>query len=157
MGSSVEGDPLWAVLIPPRLARFKTLVGIEEARLEIDFTRWNKYVVLSAGWGYLFPREAINVEWVERELAVYEALEPTGLVVVPRLLARWHDDGVYPFPFAGVTRLRGQRPADASVLFDQLGRAIAQWHELTPPELPGARPPAHHDRPDMRWLRRALN
>ena len=45
------------------------------------------------------------------------------------------------------------RPA----LLDQLGGAVVQWHEITPPELPGARPPAHHDRPDTHWLRRALN
>jgi aminoglycoside phosphotransferase (APT) family kinase protein len=157
MGSSVAGDPLWAVLIPPRLAYFRTLVGIGDSPLEVDFTGWNKYVVLSSERAYLFPRQAINLEWFERELAVYGALEPTGLRVVPRLLGQWRDDAVYPLPFAAVTRLHGLHPSDASVLLDQLGRAIAQWHEITPPALPGARPPAHHDRPDMRWLRRALN
>jgi aminoglycoside phosphotransferase (APT) family kinase protein len=157
MGSSIAGDPLWAVLIPPRLAYFRTLVGIGDAPLEVDFTGWNKYVVLSAERAYLFPRETINVEWFERELAVYLALESTGLTVVPRLLGQWRDHAVYPLPFAAVTRLHGMHPSDASVLLDQLGRAIAQWHEITPPELPGARPPAHHDRPDMHWLRRALN
>ena len=157
MGSSVAGDPLWAVLIPPRLAYFRALVGIGDAPLEVDFTGWNKYVILSSERAYLFPREAINVEWFERELAVYRTLEPTGLSVVPRLLGQWRDDAVYPLPFAAVTRLHGAHPSDAGVLLDQLGRAIAQWHEITPPALPGARPPAHHDRPDMRWLRRALN
>ena len=64
---------------------------------------------------------------------------------------------MYPFPFAAVTRLRGAHPPDASVLVAALGRAIAEWHTIAPPDLAGARPPAHHDRADMRWLRRALD
>jgi len=28
---------------------------------------------------------------------------------------------------------------------------------MEPPRIPGSRPPAHHDRPDTRWLRRALD
>jgi aminoglycoside phosphotransferase (APT) family kinase protein len=157
MGSSVAGDPLWAILIPPQLARFRSLTGIGGVPLEVDFTGWNKYVVLDATRAFLFPRRAENVEWFERELAVYRALEPTGLAVVPRLIDQWFDEAVYPLPFAAVTRLRGARPPDASGMCPALGRAIARWHTVAPPDLPGARPPAHHDRPDMRWLRRALD
>jgi aminoglycoside phosphotransferase (APT) family kinase protein len=157
MGESVVGNPLWAVLIPPQLAHFRTLVELGDAPLAVDFTGWNKYVLLSDSRAFLFPRRADNVEWFERELTAYRALEPTGLAVIPRLGGEWWEDTIYPFPFAAVTRLHGVRPTDASVVVAQLGRAIAQWHDLTPPELPGARLPAHHDRPDMRWLHRALN
>ena len=97
------------------------------------------------------------MEWLERELAAYRALQPIGLAIVPRLLGEWQNDAVYPFPFAAVNRLPGNHPVDASALLNQLGRAIAQWHEITPPSLPGARPPKHHDRAHMRWLRRALD
>jgi aminoglycoside phosphotransferase (APT) family kinase protein len=157
MGSSVAGDPLWAVLIPPQLARFRAVTRVGDAPLDVDFTGWNKYVVLSAELAFLFPRRAANVEWFQRELAVYRALEPISLAVVPRLVGEWRDEEIYPFPFAGVTRLRGTRPSEAIGLFAPLGHAIAQWHSISPPDLPGARPPAHHDRPDMRWLRRALD
>jgi aminoglycoside phosphotransferase (APT) family kinase protein len=157
MGSSAIGDPLWAVLIPPQLDRFRALVELGDAPLAVDFTGCNKYVVLTEDRVFLFPRQANNVEWFERELATYRALEPLGLMVVPRLTGEWRDDAVYPFPFAAVTRLHGVHPTDARSLLDQLGRAVAQWHQITPPELPGARPPAHHDRPDTHWLRRALN
>jgi aminoglycoside phosphotransferase (APT) family kinase protein len=157
MGSSVEGDPLWAVLIPPRLARFRTLVDIGDEPLTVDLTGWNKYVLLTGDRAFLFPREANNVEWLERELAAYRALESTGLTVVPRVVGEWHDEAVYPYPFAAVTRLHGARSTDATLMLDQLGRAIARWHELESPDLPGARPPAHHDRADMRWFHRALN
>ena len=89
---------------------------------------------------FLFPRSAAGVEWFERELAVYRALAKTQLGIVPRLLGYWEDPDIYPFPFAAVTRLRGQVPAEPEALIEQLGRAIACWHELEPPALAGARP-----------------
>jgi len=153
----VKGDPLWAVLIPPRLIRFRERVQIGDERLDVDFTGWNKFVLLAAERAYLFPREPNSVEWFERELAAYRALAPIGLSIVPRLLGEWRDETIYPHPFAAVSRLPGTHPADASDLLDQLGRSIARWHEIAPPELPGSRPPAHHDRTDSRWLRRALD
>ncbi len=155
--SLVHGDPLWAVLIPPRLARFRELVDIGDEPLEIDLTGWNKFVLLGAESVYLFPRRADGVEWFERELAAYRALEPVGLRVVPRLVGRWFDETVYPHPFAAVARLPGSHPPNPSDLLDQLGRSIGQWHGIVPLELPGARPPAHHDRSDDHWLRRALD
>jgi aminoglycoside phosphotransferase (APT) family kinase protein len=154
---AVRGDPLWAVLIPPRLIRFRELVDIGDEALEIDLTGWNKFVLLGQERAYLFPRTANDVEWFEREVAAYRALEPAGLPVVPRLLGRWHDAAVYPYPFAAVSRLPGVHPTDAGDVLAELGRATARWHDLAPPALPGARPPAHHDRADIRWLRRALD
>ena len=157
MAPSVVGDPLWVVLIPPQVERFRRLTGIGDAPLTVDLTGWNKFVVLSDDRVFLFPRHESNVEWFERELAAYHALEGSGLSVVPRVTGEWRDDAVYPFVFAAVTRLPGVRPADASVVVEELGRVVARWHELAPPDLPGARPPAHHARPDMGWLRRALD
>ena len=40
----VTGDPLWAVLIPPRLIRFRELVQIGDEQLDVNFTGWNKQV-----------------------------------------------------------------------------------------------------------------
>ena len=67
---SAAGDPLWAVLIPPQLARFRALTGVGDAHLDVDFTGWNKYVVLDADTRSS-PGQPITVEWFERELAVY--------------------------------------------------------------------------------------
>jgi aminoglycoside phosphotransferase (APT) family kinase protein len=156
--AAMWGDPLWAVLIPPRLIRFRELVEIDDEQLDVDVTGWNKFVLLSADRVYLFPREAKGVEWFVRELAAYRVLEPIGLTAVPRLLGEWQDETVYPYPFAAVSRLPGTHPADsARDLFEQLYRSVAQWHDIVPPELPDSRPPAHHDHPDIRWLRRALD
>jgi aminoglycoside phosphotransferase (APT) family kinase protein len=118
---------------------------------------WNKLVLLDSDRVFLFPRSAIGVEWFERELAAYQALASTQLSIVPRLLGRWADPEIYPFPFAAVTRLRGEVPAEPEAFAEELGRAIACWHELEPPTLAGARPPRHHDAAHHRWLRRALD
>jgi aminoglycoside phosphotransferase (APT) family kinase protein len=100
---------------------------------------------------------AIGVEWFERELAAYRALAKTQLGIVPRVGGCWEDPEIYPFPFAAVTRLRGEVLAEPAALIEQLGRAIACWHELEPPVLAGARPPRQHDAAHHRWLRRALD
>ena len=66
MPADLIGDPLWAVLIPPRLERFRALTGLGEAALTADFTGWNKFVLRSAGDRvFLFPREPANLELVQ--------------------------------------------------------------------------------------------
>jgi len=151
------GRAINAVLVPPQAARFASLVGVDADRLVLNVAGWNKLVLLDRDRVFLFPRAAGGVEWFEREIAAYQALAQTGLTVVPRLLGRWEDPDIYPFPFAAVTRLRGETCAEPEALTGQLGRAIARWHELDPPALAGARPPRHHDAAHHRWLRRALD
>jgi aminoglycoside phosphotransferase (APT) family kinase protein len=157
VGDDVVGRAVNAVLVPPQAERFASLVGVKLDRLVLNVTGWNKLVLLSSDRAFLFPRSQVGVEWFEREVAVYRALAATQLSVVPRLLGCWQDPEIYPFPFAAVTRLRGKVPAEPEVLVEQLGHAIACWHELEPPPLAGARPPAHHDADHHRWLRRALD
>ena len=157
VNGDIMGRPVNAVLVPPQAERFASLTGVDPGRLVLNVTGWNKLVLLDSGRVFLFPRAAAGVAWFERELAAYRALGTTRLSVVPRLLGRWEDPEIYPFPFAAVTRLRGQVPAESGALFEQLGRAIAGWHELRPPLFARARPPRHHDTAHQRWLRRALD
>jgi aminoglycoside phosphotransferase (APT) family kinase protein len=158
VSGDIVGRPAGAVLIPPQAARFAALTGADPDQLVLNVTGWNKLVLLAPDRAFLFPRTAAGVEWFERELAVYRALATTRLDIVPRLLGRWADPEIYPFPFAAVTRLRGGVPAAPEALIGQLGQAIARWHELEPPSaLAGTRPPRHHDVAHQRWLRRALN
>ncbi len=151
------GRAVNAVLVPPQAERFASLAGVDLDRLVLNVTGWNKLVLLDADRAFLFPRSDAGVEWFEREVAAYRALAATRLDVVPRLLGRWADPEIYPFPFAAVTRLRGEVPAEPEALVEQLGQAIAGWHELKPPPLAEARPPAHHGAAHHRWLRRALD
>jgi hypothetical protein len=157
VSGDIVGRPAGAVLIPPQAARFASLTGADPDRQVLNVTGWNKLVLMDADRVFLFPRAAAGLEWFERELAVCQALTRTGLEIVPRLLGRWEDPDVYPFPFAAVTRLRGEVPAEPEAFLGQLGRAIARWHELEPPALVGARPPRHHEAAHHRWLRRALS
>jgi aminoglycoside phosphotransferase (APT) family kinase protein len=157
MSGEVVGQAVNAVLAPPQAERFAAVAGVDLSRLVLNVTGWNKLVLLDCDRVFLFPRSAIGVEWFERELAAYRALAKTQLDVVPRLLGCWEDPEIYPFPFAAVTRLRGEVPAEPEALIEQLGQVIACWHELKPPALAGARPPRHHDAAHHRWLRRALD
>ena len=157
MSGGIVGQAVNAVLVPPQAERFASLVGVDTGRLVLNVSGWNKLVLLDSDRVFLFPRSASGVEWFERELAAYRALAGARLDVVPRLLGRWEDPEIYPFPFAAVTRLRGAAPDAPEDLIEQLGRAIACWHELEPPTLAGARPPRHHDAAHHRWLRRALD
>jgi hypothetical protein len=157
VSGDLVGRAVNAVLIPPQAQRFASLVEVDLDRLVLNVSGWNKLVLVDSDRVFLFPRSAIGVEWFERELAVYRALASVQLSVVPRLLGRWEGPEIYPFPFAAVTRLRGEVPADPEALIEPLGRAIACWHELEPPLLAGARPPRHHEASYHRWLRRALD
>jgi Phosphotransferase enzyme family len=156
VSGDIVGRAVNAVLVPPQAERFASLVGVDTGRLVLNLSGWNKLVLLDSDRVFLFPRSAIDVERFERELAVYRALAEAQLSVVPRLLGRWEDPEIYPFPFAAVTRLRGEVPEEPEALIEQLGRAIACWHELEPP-LAGARPPRHHEASHHRWLHRALD
>src|SRR6201996_4452383 len=151
------GDPLWAVLIPPRLARFRRLAGLGDAALTTDLTGFNKYVLLAGERVFLFPREQENVAWFEHELAVGQALTAGGFDLAPRVRHRWQDQDIYPYPFAEVTRLTGTRPADPAALFGSLGRVLARIHQVRPPELAGPRLIEWLRRPEHRWLGRALD
>jgi aminoglycoside phosphotransferase (APT) family kinase protein len=157
VSGELVGRPVNVVLNPAQQSRFAALTGVDAYALDVNVTGWNKYVLLDTERVFLFPRAAENIEWFERELTAYEALARTGLTIVPRVIARWDEPGVYPFPFAACSRLPGHVPDAPEQLFDQLGRAIAQWHALDPPALPGARPPAHLNTPPQQWLRRALD
>jgi aminoglycoside phosphotransferase (APT) family kinase protein len=164
VGGDLVGRAVNAVLVPPQAARFAALTGVDLDRLVLNVGGWNKLVLLDRDRVFLFPRSAAGVEWFEREIAAYRVLAQTGLAVLPRLLGRWQDPEIYPFPFAAVTRLPGQVPAEPEALLDQVGRAIACWHEIEPPatsppllSLAAARPPQHHDAAHHRWLRRALD
>jgi aminoglycoside phosphotransferase (APT) family kinase protein len=157
VSGDIVGRVVNAVLVPPQAERFASLVGADLEHLVLNVSGFNKLVLLDSDRVFLFPRSATGLEWFERELTVYQALAEVELSVVPRLLGRWEDPEIYPFPFAAVTRLRGEVPEEPEALIEQLGRAIACWHELEPPPLAGARPPRHHEASHHRWLRRALD
>lgn len=152
-------DPIDAVLIPPQLRRFRELTDVAaDEPLTVELRGWHKLVVVAGERVFLFPRHTVNVGGLQRELAAYGVLEEHGVGRVPRVLGVWEDPEVYPHGFAAVTRLDGAHPDDATDLFDQLGAAIAEWHEIEslPETLRDAAPPEDH-LPHQQWLHRALD
>jgi hypothetical protein len=87
-------------------------------RLVLNGTGLNKLVLLDVDQVFLFLLWAMGVEWFDRGLAAYATLATTRLGIVPRLLGRGENPDIYLFPFAAVTRLRGQVPAEPKALIE---------------------------------------
>ena len=103
----VTDDRIYAVMIEPQLERFRQLCGLDGVELAVTFAGWHRYAVLAPDRVFLFPRERSRVAGLLREATVVQALEGHG-VPAPRLLGRWHDTGISPYPFIAVSRLPGR-------------------------------------------------
>ena len=146
-----------AVLVPPQLARFRQLCQVD-GPIEPRFDGHTKHVLLTGDRAFLFPRNHTLVKLLEREGDVYAAVDHP---LVPRLLGRWHEPRISPYPFLAVTRLAGSTPGRISPerlpsLAAQLGAALGACHEtpldIVPQSLwanawtePPAAPPAATD------------
>jgi aminoglycoside phosphotransferase (APT) family kinase protein len=148
-----DPDALHAVLIEPQLARFRALCGLEGVPLTTSFEGWHRHAILSSDRVFLFPRDRSRVPGLRRDVAVLTALEGRG-VPAPRLLGRWDDRGVSPYPFIAVSRLPGrtwsrlEATADleaVTALVAALGAAVATWHRLERRTLPRTIPRRQND------------
>lgn len=120
-----------AVLVPPQLERFRDLCQVE-GPIEPRFSGYTKHVLLTADRAFYFPRNHTLVNQLERECDVYATIDHP---LVPRLLGRWHDRGISPYPFFAVTRCAGSALARISPevmpnVAAQLGAALGACHEV---------------------------
>lgn len=158
----MEDECIHAILIEPQFERFRACCQVSDAPLTVTFEGWSRHAILSPDRVFLFPRDRSRVPGLLREVAILEALDGRG-TPAPRLLGRWRDPAVSPYPFIAVSRLPGQTWSglEANATLDQLttvlsglGRAIASWHRLDPRTLPrrvrGRRPQGHGG--FERWL-----
>jgi aminoglycoside phosphotransferase (APT) family kinase protein len=121
-----------AVLPPPALDRFRRVCEIAGA-IEPRFDGYTKLVLLTPDRAFLFPRNHTIVGQLERECAIYGALDHA---LVPRLVGRWQDERISPYPFFAVTRLAGRAAASLTAetlpaIAAQLGAAIAACHDTS--------------------------
>lgn len=126
-----------AVLPPPALARFRKLCAAD-GPIEPRFDGYTKLVLLSHDRAFLFPRNHTIVDQLERETAVYATLDHP---LVPRLIGRWSEPAISPYPFFAVSRLAGHRPARVAsealpALAAELGAAIAACHDTAIARVP---------------------
>ncbi|TWD79972.1 phosphotransferase family enzyme [Kribbella amoyensis] len=126
-----------AVLVAPQLKRFREICEVD-GPIEPRFDGSTKHVLLAGDRAFLFPRNHTIVTQLERECDVYATSDhPT----VPKLLGRWNEPAISPYPFFAVTRLPGSTPGDLSsehlrVLARQLGAALAACHDLSLERVP---------------------
>ncbi|MDP1807631.1 MAG: aminoglycoside phosphotransferase family protein, partial [Acidimicrobiales bacterium] len=148
-----RSDPVFAVIAPPRVPRFRELAGLgADDVLTADFSGWSKLVVLSADRAFLFPRDHTQVAFLHREVEALRAVAVAGLREVPVVEAVWDDPGLSPLPVVVVTRRPGQLLADriealtadeVGDVLEQLASLAARWHEADPGPL-AQRPPRTH-------------
>ncbi|MBM7785328.1 phosphotransferase family protein [Tenggerimyces flavus] len=139
-----------AVLVATQLKRFREVCEVA-GPIEPRFDGATKHVLLADDRAFLFPRNHTIVGQLERECDVYATVDHP---LVSRLLGRWDDPAISPYPFFAVTRLRGSVPGDLSperleAVAGQLGAALAACHDISlervPPRLwanPWSEPPA---------------
>ncbi|TDD28573.1 aminoglycoside phosphotransferase [Actinomadura sp. KC06] len=87
--------------------------GLRDARVERLATGWDNTVFLVGGeWVFRFPRRAIAVPGIEREMAALPVLAPRLPlpVPVPRFAGEPSDD--FPWPFWGARMILGREFAD---------------------------------------------
>jgi aminoglycoside phosphotransferase (APT) family kinase protein len=159
---------LQAVLIPPQEERLRARLGLGEVPLRADVTGWHKYAIVAEDRVFLLPRHAEWVPGLERELAAYAVLGEVADVPAPRLLGRYADPAIWPYPFGCVTRLPGipfgaverQTPIERyGRLLEELAALIATWHSAPVGALPAHLASASPSGPaglDRGWGRAAL-
>lgn len=156
-GAVDDEQAVAAVLVPPQLKRFRELCTVD-GPIEPRFDGYTKHVLLADDRAFLFPRNHTIVDQLERECDVYATVDHPH---VARLLGRWDEPAISPYPFFAVSRLQGSSlgnlsPEQLPTLAAQLGAAIAASHEIaldrTPRRLwanawsePPAQPPTATD------------
>lgn len=146
-------DPVFAVVAPPRLPRFRELAGLgDDDVVTADFSGWSKLALLSADHAFLFPRDHTHVEYLQREVEALRVVAPVGLGEVPAVHAVWDDPALSPLPVVVVTRLPGRLLSDriealsaeeVGDVLEQIARLAARWHQADPGPL-ADRPPRTH-------------
>jgi aminoglycoside phosphotransferase (APT) family kinase protein len=109
----------------------RRLIGAQFPELEAGSMRvlgegWDNIVWLVDGrWAFRFPRRAIAIPGVERELAVLPRLAPRLPVAVPVPVFAGRPALGYPWPFFGAELLPGVEVADATLSDDDRCRLAA--------------------------------
>jgi aminoglycoside phosphotransferase (APT) family kinase protein len=133
--------PDWDAEVVVDEALVRALLGEQFPELDGASARflgegWDNSVwVVEERWAFRFPRRAIAIPLVERELTVLPRLGPLLAVPipVPRFVGSPSDS--YPWPFFGAPLLPGREPADADLedgeraeLAGSLGRFLRVLH-----------------------------
>ena len=111
--------------------------GLDAASARLFGEGWDNSVwVVEEEWAFRFPRRAIAIAGVERELAILPRLAPLLAVSIPVPTFVGQRSDRFPWPFFGSQLIPGREVADASVgdearvaLGTELGRLLHALHE----------------------------
>ena len=141
-----KAHPALAVVAPPRLARFREVLGLrDDDPIDADFTGWSKLVLLTPRHAVLFPRDHTQVDALWRDVAALRAIEPLGLPCIPVVRDTFEDPALSAYPVVVLDRMPGH-PLDQLIetmavdelgaVFEELGRLAAGWHAVDPAVVP---------------------
>lgn len=100
---------------------------VELASMRVLGEGWDNVVWLAdERWAFRFPRRAIAIPGVERELAVLPGLAPRLPVPIPAPVFAGRPALGYPWPFFGAELLPGVEAADAALTDDARCRVAAE-------------------------------
>jgi aminoglycoside phosphotransferase (APT) family kinase protein len=113
---------------------------LEVRSLRLLAEGWDNAVwVVDERWAFRFPRRAIAIPGVERELAVLPRLAPYLPAQIPNPVYVGEPALGYPWPFFGARLIAGREPAFAALddrarlrLARPLGRFLRALHDLDP-------------------------
>jgi aminoglycoside phosphotransferase (APT) family kinase protein len=118
-----------AVLVRALVAEQFPELGASSARLLGE--GWDNSVwVVEEAWAFRFPRRAIAIPGVERELAVLPRVAPVLPVPIPVPTFVGRPSERFPWPFFGAPFLAGREPADADLddaARDELGAELGRF------------------------------
>lgn len=133
------------VIVDPEWARSLIATQFSElaaASIELIGVGWDNTVFAVDGrWAFRFPRRAVAVPGVEREIAVLPHIASLLPVAVPEPRYVGRPDRGYPWPFFGAPLLDG---SEATLAFDDearsrlaplLGGALRRLHAARPPAI----------------------
>jgi aminoglycoside phosphotransferase (APT) family kinase protein len=117
---------------------------VELASIRMLGEGWDNIVwLVDERWAFRFPRRAIAIPGVERELAVLPRIAPRLPLAVPAPVFAGRPALGYPWPFFGAELLPGTEAGDAALsdaarcrMAPALGAFVRALHALEPGELP---------------------
>lgn len=105
--------PIWHPEIAVDEATARALIRTQFPKLDasrveaIGFGFDNTAFLVGDAYVFRFPRRAIAVELIEREMAVLPLIAPLVPIPIPVPILDGRPDGTYPWPFAGYKLLNG--------------------------------------------------
>jgi aminoglycoside phosphotransferase (APT) family kinase protein len=135
--------PEWSAEVVVDAEWARRLIARQFPELELGSTRllgegWDNTVwLVDERWVFRFPRRAIAVAAVGREVAVLARLTPLVPLPIPTPIFDGHPADGYPWPFFGAALLPGREVADADLgdaarirLAQPLGAFLAALHAV---------------------------